>query len=238
MPGPGRRHEPPLVAAPAEHRPAAGPNPGLASPRVAAIIPAHNEEPTIGGVVQVLVASPLVTEIIVVSDGSTDGTARVARERGARVVELPVNMGKGAAMRRGLDETDAPVVLFVDADLVGLTPQHVTDLLQPVLSGEVEMTVGVFDAGRLATDLAQKIAPFLSGQRAMRRELLEQVPEAEKVGYGIEVALSRYAARAGVRVKQIPLRNVAQVMKEEKLGLIPGLLRRFRMYWEILRSLR
>src|SRR5579875_843850 len=116
--------------------------------RVAAILPAYNEEATIADVVAALKACPLVSEVVVVSDGSTDRTAEVARRAGAQVVELPVNHGKGGAMRAGLAHTEAEVLLFLDADLVGLTPQHVADLLQPVLSGRSEMAVGVFEGGR------------------------------------------------------------------------------------------
>ena len=123
--------------------------------KVAAIVPAYNEEQTVGDVVRCLKASPLIAEVIVVSDGSNDQTAIRAKEAGAIVVELKENVGKGGAMKEGTAHT-ADIFLFIDADLVGLTQNHISTLLEPVLNDRAEMTVGVFEDGRLATDLAQK----------------------------------------------------------------------------------
>lgn len=207
--------------------------------KTAVVIPAYNEERHIARVLRVVVPLDAIDDIIVVSDGSTDRTAQVAgRFRRVRVIELECNMGKGAAMAAGARATDADIILFLDADLVGLRREHVLSLLEPVLQGEADMTVGVFGEGRLATDWAQKIAPGLSGQRAVKRSLLEQVPGLESVGFGVEVAISRYAEKHGARVVHVPLLHVGQVMKEEKAGLWRGLRARARMYWEIIRAFR
>src|SRR5690625_1626002 len=147
--------------------------------KAAAVVPAYNEEDNIHAVLSVLESCPLLDEVIVVSDGSTDQTAQVARQHDVRVVELPVNMGKGGAMKAGSRHTDAEVLLFVDADLIGLTREHIAQMLNPVLRGECMMSVGVFEDGRLATDLAQKMAPFLSGQRAMVRSIIDDIPDLE-----------------------------------------------------------
>src|SRR5690606_7080704 len=104
-----------------------------------------------------------VDEIIVVSDGSTDATPQVAEQFGAKVINLSMNLGKGGAMKVGVTHCNADTVLFLDADLIGLTPRHIKNLLQPVINDEVAMSIGVFGDGRFSTDLAQKISPFLSG---------------------------------------------------------------------------
>lgn len=204
--------------------------------KVAAIVPAYNEEQTVGDVVRCLKASPLIAEVIVVSDGSNDQTAIRAKEAGAIVVELKENVGKGGAMKEGTAHTDADIFLFIDADLVGLTQNHISTLLEPVLNYQAEMTVGVFEDGRLATDLAQKIAPFLSGQRAIRQELFKSIPEIEHSRYGVEMSLSRYADKHNVRVKMVSLPALSQIMKEEKRGIVKGFCLRLKMYWEILRT--
>mgnify|MGYP001415364370 FL=1 len=67
---------------------------------VSAIIPAYNEEKTIGGVLRTIKSVSLITEIIVISDGSTDGTAQIARNYGAHVIELSENIGKGGEIGR------------------------------------------------------------------------------------------------------------------------------------------
>lgn len=208
--------------------------------RVAAVIPAYNEEGRIGRVVEVVDKVAEVEEIIVVSDGSTDATAAEATRAGSkvRVIEHPVNRGKGAALLTGVAATQADILLFLDADLLGLKTGHIQELLRPVLAGTSDMSMAVFTQGRFATDLAQKIAPFLSGQRAIRRSLLERIPELSVSRFGVEIALTQYVHEQGIAVTRVPWQDVTHVMKEEKLGLAKGLGARLKMYWEILRSLR
>lgn len=206
--------------------------------KVAAIVPAYNEEHTIGVVVEALLRCPLIDEIIVVSDGSDDQTVQVASKYAVRVIELEQNVGKGGAMKAGATATTCEILLFVDADLVGLSTEHIQALLEPVLSGQTVMSIGVFCDGRRSTDLAQKIAPSLSGQRAVRKDFFDQVPKLEHSGFGVEVSLTQYAERNGVEIVRVPLQAVSQVMKEEKRGLARGLLARLKMYWDIVRSIR
>ncbi|MDN5294133.1 MAG: hypothetical protein PWQ31_1438 [Eubacteriales bacterium] len=203
--------------------------------KVAAIIPAYNEEQTIGSVVQVVRRVPEVNEVIVVSDGSTDATARNAAQAGARVIELAENVGKGGALTAGIAATDAEVLLFLDADLVGLREDHVYSLINPVLQGEAQAVIGILDRGRLATDLAQKFAPRLSGQRCLRRELLDGLHHLEMTRFGAEVALNRHLRAQGVEEKMVVLEDLTHVMKEEKRGLVRGIASRMKMYWEIAR---
>lgn len=204
--------------------------------RVAAVIPAYNEEATIGGVIDAVRRAACIDEVVVVSDGSDDATAAVARRHGAFVIELSANVGKGGALKAGIERADADVYVFLDADLIGLTPAHVASLLEPVLAGRAEMTVGRFSGGRVATDLAQVVAPYLSGQRAVRREVLAGIPNLEVARFGVEIALTRHIQRRGITVEEVLLVGLTHRTKEEKLGLLPGFLARMREYWEIIRS--
>lgn len=202
----------------------------------AAIIPAYNEAKTIGSVIDVLVRCSLVEQVIVVSDGSTDCTVQIALDYdNVEVIELLENRGKGGAIKAGMDHTDAGMLLFLDADLIGLTESHVIDLLKPVLDGEAAMTIGLFEKGRVATDIAQKMAPFLSGQRALKRELLESISDFDLSRFGAEVALHRYVEGHNIPVTQINLPDLSHVMKEEKLGFWKGISARGKMYWEIIK---
>ncbi|GMV36500.1 MAG: hypothetical protein AMXMBFR61_10080 [Fimbriimonadales bacterium] len=205
--------------------------------RVACIVPAFNEAGRISQVLEAVAACPLVSEIIVVDDGSSDGTASAAmRHPNVRVYRLPHNVGKGAAMRAGALVTSADVLLFLDADLRNLAPRHVDVLLQPVLSGEAAMCIGRFCGGRFLTDLAQRVSPNISGQRAIRRSLFLEVPKLDCSRMDVEVRINRYARRKRWPVRRVPLRGVTHPMKEEKLGLFRGALERARMYREILRT--
>lgn len=172
-----------------------------------------------------------------VNDGSEDGTSGAARRAGAYVVDLPRNLGKGAAIMAGAHAAAGEILLLLDADLVGLAPAHIDALLGPVLAGTAEMAVGVFAGGRWLTDLAHRLTPFLSGQRAIRRELLLSLDSLEGSRFGLEVALSRLLEERGCRGVAVSLPNLSHRMKEEKMGFWRGSRARARMYWEITRSL-
>lgn len=200
---------------------------------ITCIVPAYNEEKTIGSILDTLKNTQILDEIIVVSDGSVDRTAEVALKKGVKVIDLKENRGKGGAMQAGLDSTQASIVLFLDADLIGLTPTHVNNLLRPVVEGNALMSLGVFTSGRKTTDLAQKFAPYLSGQRAIKRELLNQISDLEVSRFGVELALTRLVDKKSMDVEVVMLRDMSHVMKEEKLGLVKGFMARLKMYWEI-----
>lgn len=201
---------------------------------VAVVVPAKDEAARIGRVLQAIVEAKLPAEIIVVSDGSRDRTAEVARSfSGVKVIELPVNGGKASAMQAGVRATRCPIILFVDADLEGLRGHHIDQIALPLLTGECDMCVGIFRGGEKWSDAAMKVSPALSGQRAMRRELFEAVPNVTDLGFAIEVALNRVAKMRRARVIRVVLRGVSNAHKEKKLGIMKGLAARTRMFKEI-----
>jgi len=203
---------------------------------VSAVVPAYNEGPRVGHVVSALVRCTAVHQVIVVDDGSQDDTAEVAKSHGATVVSLPCNVGKGGAVARGVEAADGEIILLLDADLIGLTEDHIMALLEPVMSGSADMSVGLFDDGRVATDLAQAITPWLSGQRAVRREALAGL-ELDISRFGVEAVLTRRAKNLGLKVVQVKLPHLTHVMKEEKMGAVKGVTERAKMYWEVVKSL-
>lgn len=197
------------------------------------LIPAYNEEATIAEVVSTV--RPAGYEVIVVDDGSSDRTAERAEAAGARVVRLTANRGKGGAYAAGLEAVRTPYVVLLDADLTGIGPEHVHTLLEPVLRGEADMTVGVFRGGRWLSDFGNRITPQLSGQRALPTERLRELPGLAEARYDVELKLTRHAQNHGWRVRYLPLVGVGQRLKEEKRGLLAGLAHRLRMYAQILR---
>jgi glycosyltransferase involved in cell wall biosynthesis len=204
--------------------------------KVAAVIPAYNEEKRICAVLEALALAPSISEVVVVSDGSTDRTYEVVCGMPkVNAVQLPVNRGKGGAMLAGARVTDADVLLFFDADLIGLTPQHVEDLIAPVCSGEYTMATGVLYGARFATDIAQFFSPGITGQRAVRRDVFLTIPDLENVGYGIELAINYNLLHNGYTRKVVRLRGVTHPMKEEKLGWMLGIASRSVMYWQMLK---
>lgn len=206
--------------------------------KTAAIIPAYNEEKRINTVIDCVKKCTLIDEIIVVSDGSTDNTYEaVVQNNGLKAIKLPKNLGKGGAMVTGAKSTEAEAILFLDADLVGLTPEHVESLIKPLVEGSSDMTIGIFRGGRPRTDWAQKIAPRISGQRALKKDFFLSVPDLENTRYGVEIAIGRHARKNRLKVVSVPLFGATHIMQEEKLGFIKGTLSRTKMYREIVKHL-
>lgn len=87
---------------------------------VSALIPAFNEEKTVGNVVDVLKHCERIDEIIVINDGSSDNTSKIAKSHGVHVIDLEQNIGKGGAICRGLQVVNGDIILILDADLIGL----------------------------------------------------------------------------------------------------------------------
>jgi glycosyltransferase involved in cell wall biosynthesis len=189
--------------------------------KIAAVIPAYQAAPSVGGVVRGALAQ--VREVLVMDDGSTDATAEEARRAGARVISLPSNGGKGAALAaafadlfgRGFDG-----VITLDADGQHL-PEEIPKLLQVAAEGG-DLVLGVRDhlfgemsgIRRASNRLSSKAISFAAGQRLndiqtgfrfYSRRLVETVgfPEAR---FEAESAVVVRAARRGFRVVTVPVR--------------------------------
>lgn len=200
-----------------------------------AIIPAYNEAPRVTAVVLAALESGCFSRVLVVDDGSSDGTQPAASQAGAEVLRLEPNRGKPQAMLAGLNATQESVVCFLDADLLAVTTEHLQSLTGPVRGCVHKAQLAVFSGGRLATTLAQKITPMISGQRCLRRELLDGFADWDS-GFGIETAINDWLHKKGVKQQIVQWSGAAQVMKEEKRGLLAGFWSRLRMYADILRA--
>jgi Glycosyl transferase family 2 len=204
--------------------PQAGAAGGPAGGDVAVVIPAKDEGDRIAATVKAALELPGVDLIVVVDDGSSDSTGRLAAEAGARVVRHSRNRGKGAAMESGaevvrlLDEgRDNPRhLLFLDADLAG-TAHEAAPLIEPVRRGEADMTIATFTTTvklgghgfvvRLSRDGIRRATGWeaaqpLNGQRCLTRAAFEAgLPLA--AGFGVETALTIDLVRCGFRVLEV-----------------------------------
>ena len=204
--------------------------------RTTAVIAAYNEEKTIAAVLRALTSSPLIDEVIVVSDGSDDRTVEVSRGfDGVRTVALRENHGKGFAMAVGVANASHDILFFCDGDMYNLNEEHIAALLTPVLRDQCDMNVGVRDRGEVANFLHLKLkcGPVLSGIRVMRREVFETVPPQYQSHYKIEAALNCFCASTGYRQQQTVIYGLDHVIKESKMGLTEGLQARWRMSREV-----
>jgi glycosyltransferase involved in cell wall biosynthesis len=207
---------------------------------IGVIIPAFNEAENLLRVLNVVCAVDWAEQIVVVDDGSTDDTLNIARQSAARdkrviAVHIPENQGKAAALLTGVQALSTQLVMFLDADLVGLQPCHLEKLYSPVASGSHKMTVAVFQHGNLFTDASHLLAPNLSGQRCLPRAEAEQalIPLVTS-RYGVEVGLTIYARNREWMIKNIIWDGVTHRMKEQKREVIAGLYSRWQMYSQIM----
>ncbi|MDP9864242.1 MULTISPECIES: glycosyltransferase family 2 protein [Streptosporangium] len=188
----------------------------------AVIIPAKDEADRIGATVTAALALSGVDLVMVVDDGSTDQTGRVAKAAGARVVRHSRNRGKAAAMESGaeavrlFDGEEPRHLLFLDADL-GESAHAAAPLIKPVMTGEADMTIAVFATRvklgghgfvvRLARQGIERATGWtptqpLNGQRCLTRAAFEAArPLAH--GFGVETALTIDLLRRGFRVREV-----------------------------------
>jgi glycosyltransferase involved in cell wall biosynthesis len=207
---------------------------------VTAVVPAYNEEDRIATVLETLGQVPLITDIIVVDDGSTDRTGDVvAGFQKVRCLRNAVNQGKGFAMDGGVQASDGDIVFFCDADLEGLDPGIVGEIIRPVIDGEYDMFVG---ARKHSANIIARAFVFLetkwgiyptTGQRALRKELWQRLPDRYKRNFRAEVGLNYIARRSG-RGLGFKKFSYGHHKKEKKFGILKGLGVKSKMYANVL----
>jgi hypothetical protein len=190
--------------------------------RVVALVPAHREADRIADTVSSLAEIDVLDEIVVVDDGSEDGTASAALAAGATVLRVPVRVGKGVALEGALRRLPAAEVwLFADADL-GRPASNLERLVQEVVAGRADLAIAGFppltDGGfglvkRASGRAIRTLCGFdatepLSGQRAITAACLAAVRPLA-AGFGLETAMTIDAVRAGFRVVEIPIEGLS-----------------------------
>jgi polyisoprenyl-phosphate glycosyltransferase len=210
--------------------------------RITAILPAFNEGRNIQAVLDVLHQSNLLDEIFLVDDGSQDNTLQLMQAAARtdprmRALHHETNRGKGQAIFTGWEAASGNYLLLLDADLHDLTPGHIRALLVPVLERRADMTLGLFWGGHLQTDFSSQGAPFLTGQRGLRADVMKHISREAAAGYGFEIALTVAANRRGYRTQKVPLQGVWHPPSELHRGLWYGIKWRARMYSQILQAL-
>ena len=200
---------------------------------VTAIVPTYNEAARIGRVLDVLTAYPGFAEVIVVDDGSWDGTERVAQRYPVRFLQNKKNRGKGFAMNRGVELAKTPIVFFADADVVGLTHEMIDQLVLPVVHEEVDMCIAM--RGRWIYHLPGVLAciPHLGGERAVQKTLWNALPDYYKHRFRVETGLNYYAKHGGKGFYSIVFDDLTQVIKEKKYGFLRGTWLRWQMSYNV-----
>jgi glycosyltransferase involved in cell wall biosynthesis len=214
------------------------------SPCLTVVMPCYNEAGTIREVVKQVLESPYTQELIVVDDGSTDGTSQILdslTDPRIRVLRQDGNRGKGAALRRGFAEATAPFVIVQDADLE-YDPQEYSEVLQPLLDGRADVVFGSrFLSGRPHRVLyywhsvGNRVLTTVSNMftnlnltdmetcyKAFRREVIQGIV-LEEDRFGFEPEVTAKAARGGWRIFEVGISYAGRTYAEgKKIGWRDG----------------
>jgi len=207
--------------------------------RISCIIPAFNEESTIINVIKNVKKVKVINEIIIVDDGSTDNTYKNAKSERVKVIKHSQNKGKGSAIKTGVLHSSGDLIIFLDADLCSISPKKIASILQPLENDEADFVKTSFTRARgRVTELVVKplfsvVFPFikfnqpLSGQFAIKRELLGELRIDDKWGVDIQILLQ--LVKKGVRITEVdigklkhkkqPLENLT-IMSEQVIKTI------------------
>jgi glycosyltransferase involved in cell wall biosynthesis len=197
----------------------------LVDPLLSVVMPVFNEQETIEEIVRRVLAVPMRIDLIVVDDGSTDGTreqlAALQRELGFRLILQERNQGKGAALRRGFEEVSGELVIIQDADLE-YSPEEYPELVQLICEGRADVVYGSRFLGRhrvfmFSHYLGNRIVTLLTNvlyntmltdmetcYKVMRTEVVRGMALQSK-GFGIEPEMTAKIFKHGYRVYEIPI---------------------------------
>jgi len=187
-------------------------------PKISCIVPAHNEGPRIGGVLDALVRHKLIDEIIVVNDGSTDNTLEVLQSRsGIRLINVEKNVGKTGVLKIGFLAAHNDILMTIDSDLVGLTADNITDLAMPVLEGRADVTMSLRGNSLLIFKILG--IDYVSGERVFNRKLLGNLDDLDLLfGFAFESYMNKIIVSKKLRIKVVRWNNVISPRKFVKFS--------------------
>jgi glycosyltransferase involved in cell wall biosynthesis len=206
--------------------------------KVSCIIAAYNERSRIGNVLRAVYKHPIIDEIIVVDDGSADDTTSFVLSNfpGIKVITHPKNKGKSFAIHTGLEESRGEFIVLIDADLLGLTAQNITDLINPVLENRADISISLRKNAPIFWRLIG--LDYISGERTFHKNMLdEQYDNLSKLpGFGLEVFLNQIAIKNNYRIEVVPWPNVYSPEKFKKHGLKLGITGEIGMFVDIFKT--
>jgi glycosyltransferase involved in cell wall biosynthesis len=190
--------------------------------KISVVIAALNEAPRIADVLKVTTKSPLIDEVIVVNDGSTDNTSEIVKKFDVILIENENNIGKTQSVKKGIEKSKNDLIMMLDADLYGLNQKSLEILARPVLSGKVDCSLSILDNSFKIMKLLK--VDWMSGIRVFKKELLNDpiIWSKPEVCYGLETLMNKSMLNSKKTFRVIRLKNVCDTNKSKKHGFIKG----------------
>lgn len=215
-----------------------GQDPGIPAGNISCIICAYNEADKIANILKAVDGHPLLSEVIVVNDGSTDGTADLARTfPEVTLISYSANRGKTYALSQGMAAAKGDYFMLLDADLAGLTAADIFALAAPVREGKAEVSISL-RANSLALYRTLGL-DFVSGERlipaALVRPHLDRMTRLPR--WGGEVFINNLITEARLPVAVVDWPGVFNIRKAQKVGAWRGLLAELTMTADVFRVL-
>lgn len=204
--------------------------------RFSCIIPAYNEWPRIAKVLETAIACDEIDEVIVVNDGSKDNTWKIIdsfTHPKLQKINIEKNGGKAKAILTWVHASKWEYIVMIDSDLLNLTSEHITSLIDPIQAKEADVTLSV---RKNSLPFYKWIgSDFVSWERIVPRSLFDEW-EYYTVwpGFGLEVKMNEQIVKRNYKIKNIIFPEVITPRKTDKLWYIKWTLADFRMVWEIL----
>jgi glycosyltransferase involved in cell wall biosynthesis len=203
--------------------------------KVSCIIPAYNEADRITNVLTAIKNHPMIEEIIVVNDGSTDETENIVHSHVAnnlRLISLKKNQGKSHAVKIGIQEAKNDYILMLDADLKGLTAQNVSELILPVVDGHADLSLSLRGNSGL---YRLPGLDFVSGERVFKKTLIENLDQLGSLkGYLIESYINKIIIQKKLKIKVVDWPKVEITKRAEKIGFFRGTTAELKMDADII----
>lgn len=202
-------------------------------PAISCIVPVYNEKSRVLKVLNVLVDHPLIEEVIVVNDGSTDGSGEILRKvKGVRLISYKKNKGKSYAVMLGIKASRHNLILTIDSDLIGIEEGDVTNLIKPVINGHVKVAMTLRKNSLKIFKLFG--LDFVSGERIFYKNLIGNIDDLRKLRpFGLEVFMNELILKKGLKIKVVNWKDVITPRKSKKFGFWIGVKGDFKMVKQI-----
>ena len=202
-------------------------------PKISCIVPVYNEAARVLSVLDVLVGHELIDEVIVINDGSTDGSEAILKKiKGIKLITYKKNKGKTHALRLGIEASKNQWIMTIDSDLVGLKKEDINALIQPIENNVADMTITLRKNSLMIFKLLG--LDFVSGERIFKKELIDNIDDLEKLPkFGFEVFLNRIIIRRQLKISVVNWKNVITPRKSVKFGFFAGVKGDSKMAFEI-----